>query len=291
MRDADLADADGRVSRERHTLLWQEVTRELGDEQLGFHYAQTGVDDSSLGIVGLLARARETAAAAIEAAVYYWPLVDEDTIATFAVEGNRGTLRWGPSGTKAPWCPAMEDAVVAACVVLARRWTGANVRPIDVRCRRPSPRDPSWSEAFLGCPITFGDDVTAIVFSRDVLDLPLRTRQAEVLPYLDDSAEWLLERIRSGPVIEERVRRAIGRVGADLDRIAHSLGMKRRTMQRRLRDRGVLFEDLVEKHRRDLVRRLLDDRSLSKSQIARAAGFSDVRSLRRALARWGRSSQ
>lgn len=59
-----------------------------------------------------------------------------------------------------------------------------------------------------------------------------------------------------------------------------------RTLQRRLRARGFVYEDLVDGVRREVASRLLQELDTSIADVARAAAYTDPSSFSRAFRRW-----
>jgi len=68
--------------------------------------------------------------------------------------------------------------------------------------------------------------------------------------------------------------------------IAAKLGMSARTLQRRLGDQGVSFQDLVDESQRRLSERLLRQTTYSMLDIAFMTGFSEQSAFTRAFKRW-----
>jgi len=68
--------------------------------------------------------------------------------------------------------------------------------------------------------------------------------------------------------------------------VARALHMSLRTLQRRLRGEDLTFRDVVDSARRQLARTYAKDRSMTGEEIAYLLGFSEPRSLSRAMARW-----
>ena len=66
-----------------------------------------------------------------------------------------------------------------------------------------------------------------------------------------------------------------------VERTARALGCSPRTLQRRLRDAGTAYGELVDRVRAELACRLLDDSSLSVHAIASSLGFADPSSFSR----------
>ena len=67
---------------------------------------------------------------------------------------------------------------------------------------------------------------------------------------------------------------------------AHRVGIPVRTLQRRLRDSGLSYSELVEQTRFELACRLLDKPGAKATDVARALGYTDPSSFSRAFRRW-----
>ena len=79
---------------------------------------------------------------------------------------------------------------------------------------------------------------------------------------------------------------ALPRDEAGLSAAARALGMSTRTLQRRVRERGVVYAGLVDDVRRHLSRKYLADGNLSLGEIAYLLGFSDQAHLTKAFSFW-----
>ena len=78
--------------------------------------------------------------------------------------------------------------------------------------------------------------------------------------------------------------------GAGLNAAARALGMSSRTLQRRLRERDLVYARLVDEVRRRLSSKYLADANLSLGEIAYLLGYSQSSAFNRAYRRWtGRS--
>jgi AraC-like DNA-binding protein len=73
---------------------------------------------------------------------------------------------------------------------------------------------------------------------------------------------------------------------ADLSAVARALGQHPRTLQRRLRAEGAVFEELRDAARKAWVRQLLEQPNLSLGHIAELLGYADQSVLTRACQRW-----
>jgi AraC-like DNA-binding protein len=71
-----------------------------------------------------------------------------------------------------------------------------------------------------------------------------------------------------------------------IDHIAAVIGLGSRTLQRRLRGRGMDYSELVAATRLALARKLLDDRAIAVTDIAQELGYSDAANFTRAFRKW-----
>ncbi|PWK85587.1 AraC-like DNA-binding protein [Lentzea atacamensis] len=177
----------------------------------------------------------------------------------------------------------------ASVVTVTRHALGPEFRPRHVDFTFPAPPDTTPYAEVFGCPVRFSAARNGLVFpaawvrtempGRDpvtfeslvtLLDGQLasrRTRQ-ELLEVLEISIAQSLPDV---PTFAEQARR-------------HATG--ERTLRRRLAECGTTYEALVDGVRRERVELLLRRPDATLTDIARQAGFSDVRALRRAIRRW-----
>lgn len=92
------------------------------------------------------------------------------------------------------------------------------------------------------------------------------------LPFLDRVRAEIRARLPEGyPHVEE---------------VSQSLGLARRTLQRRLADRGISFSDLVDEVRRTVAGHYAGQRHLPFSDLAALLGYSELSAFSRAFRRW-----
>jgi AraC-like DNA-binding protein len=90
--------------------------------------------------------------------------------------------------------------------------------------------------------------------------------------------------------VADRVRGALvdlmpsGRTGAE--DVALALGISRSTLQRRLRDEGTSYQDVLDATRRDMATRYLAKTTLRADEIASVLAYRDANSFSRSFRRW-----
>lgn len=153
------------------------------------------------------------------------------------------------------------------------------------------PRDEAHPELarVLGLEPRFGEDYDALVFPREILDLPLRTTDrlaSDVLDRTFQDLERRVTRVSLPTRVLEALRGALSRGDARLDCVAKTLGLSGRTLQRRLEAEGSSFHTLLEQCRKEQALVLLGDRDLPVKAVSHALGYADPSVFFRAFRRW-----
>ena len=286
--DVDLSQRDLRVPAHLDEAIWQAADRALGDDDLGIHLAESGVSAASFGVVGYLVRASTTVGEALARAQQFHRLVkDRGRLELVATPSGVAVID-APEVDRTQWPRAIAELSIANYVHLARTWTGRPFVPREVRFQHARPRDTRELERFFGCKLRFDQRDNALVVSREALDTPFATSEPELGAYLESTAAARLAQLPAPSLLDE-VRAAIGdelRHGeVDIERVARRVGVTPRSLQRRLRDEGTSYRELVDaiRHRRavDLIQR-----GVPFGDIAEHLGFSEARAFRRAFRRW-----
>ena len=127
---------------------------------------------------------------------------------------------------------------------------------------------------------------------RKAAGLPSKLIQRRILmhQYLERHAAAVAERLPTQGDVSARVRRLVTdllRGGEPTPaRVAKSLGLSERTLQRRLREEGTTLARIVEATRRELSEHYLTEPSVSAFEVAFLIGYSEPSAFHRAFRRW-----
>lgn len=286
--DVDLSHHDLRVPVHLDDAIWQAADDALGDDDLGIHLAETGVSAASFGVVGYLVRASTTVGEALVRSQQFHRLVKDRGRLEVVVSPAGATVIDAPEIDRAVWPRAIAELSIANYLHLARAWTGARIVPREVRFQHARPRDTRELERFFGCKLRFDQRDNALVLAREVLALPFTTAEPALGSYLEAAAAARLDQLPAPSLVDE-VRGAIDdelRNGdVDIERVARRVGATPRSLQRRLRDEGTSYRELVDTIRHKRAVDLLQ-RGVPFGDIAERLGFSEARAFRRAFRRW-----
>jgi AraC-like DNA-binding protein len=181
------------------------------------------------------------------------------------------------------------DMVLSWILTVGQRGTDGQVTPLRLELTRPARQRESLERHF-GCRVRFKADRDALVFRSSDLDLPFVTHNEELLKMIRTQLDSELEAGNTGQNIGEQVKDALRRSLAGkrptLQDVAQELGLGARTLQRRLADGGISFQQLVEDTRRELARYYLKQSKVELNEAAFLLGFEDANSFFRAFQGW-----
>ncbi|MDC3983018.1 AraC family transcriptional regulator [Polyangium jinanense] len=286
--ETDLVDPDLRVPMARYVALWRIAAPRFPKGSLGLTFgASFELDHGNL--LTYMAAHAATLGEAVLQADRYRHLVHEMLLPALDLEGGDACLRrvLHPSIGR---IGAMAESIAATWVKSLSIYVGEAFRPREIWFQHPAPRDlRPYDEAF-GCPVRFEMPETRMITDREELERPLRLANPRLRAYLEEQARIQLDSLPHENGLADRVRRLLVeelRGGApSQDHIARRLALSPRTLQRRLKDEGVVFNDLLDEQRRALCDRYLQDRSLSIQEIAFLLGYTERSSFYRAFRRW-----
>jgi AraC-like DNA-binding protein len=86
--------------------------------------------------------------------------------------------------------------------------------------------------------------------------------------------------------VEALVERQLANGGCDLVQVAGMLGLHQRTLQRRLREQGAFFEEIVDRLRRRRAEEFLALSTIPLAEVASLLGYSEQSSFIRVCKRW-----
>lgn len=185
------------------------------------------------------------------------------------------------------------DLCFAWVVNIARRGTGGLVRPQRIELRGATRHRPMYQKHF-GCPVKFDARQNAIVFATADLDRPFLTHNAELLTIVAPQLEAELKQAQASSATSEQVKGVLKRLLAGkrpgIEDVARELGLSSRTLQRRLLDEGLTFQQVVQEARRELARHYLLYSQLELNQTGYLLGYEDAHSFFRAFQQWEGSS-
>jgi AraC-like DNA-binding protein len=198
---------------------------------------------------------------------------------------------WANRGDPAevPVAAVAVDMAIALLLDMCRMNAGAALRPVAVSLRRKTPESTAPYERFFGCAVRFGAAENFFLLAREDADALLPSSNKQLATVFDTMLGAELAMLDKSDVVA-RCRAAVleyltsGEVSEE--DTAKQLHMSPRTLQRKLAEARLTYQQLVDDTRKDLALRYIDDAKRSLGDITFALGFSQPSAFTRAFKRW-----
>jgi AraC-like DNA-binding protein len=281
-----------RVSYRQGSAVIRRAVELTGDERLGLKVG-AAQHLTAWGLLGFALMADDTLRHAIGTGVRYQNLSGAMVVwSAGAGEGDDAFVLRADLPD-----PAMDPVVAsflieeafASVVTLSRLAVSPDFAPKVVEFSFPPPRPYDPFVALFGCPVRFDAPANRLVIDRAWARTRMPGRDpvsyASTLQMLDAQMASRRDQQDLLEVLEISVAQSLP-VAPSFGEQARRHATSERTLRRRLAECGTTYEALVEGVRRERVEQLLLRPELTLRDIARRAGFSDERALRRAVRRW-----
>lgn len=288
-----LKQTEARISGEQFQAFIHHLLQQSGDPLFGLKSSEY-VQPGSYSVLGYIVMSCATLGEAIERIQPYEKLVGDMGITTLEPEGDCILVRWHCAYPQPQVRAQMIDNVLASWVTYAR-WLchDPGATPIEIRfehsLRQPEHR--AHYERLFGCPLKFDQPQSAILISPEHMELPLRQPDQALRRTLEDHAQsQILTLADTDANLVIRVRNTIRhllRAGvSNMDLVAEKLHITPRTLQRRLKQQGLSYQQLRDEIRLELAEDYLLNTNLSIAEIATLLGFAEPRSFHRSFKGW-----
>jgi AraC-like DNA-binding protein len=290
---AVVSQAEGFIPTAAFALMLEEAARASGDGCFGLHFGER-FEPKDIGALTYVVLNSPTVGAAMQDAVRYMRIHNRGATVWLAAEGRHGHLRYTLDGSDVASRRHHSEFSMTVALQVLRVIAGAHWTPHEVQFAHDAPEDTSEHVRVFGREPRFARPFNAIVFEQDLLERPVEIADARLYRVLKQHAERVLTETPSGTDLHTAVTRTIAeRMGhgpPNLAHVARALSMSARTLERRLREQGLAFRELVSEMRRRLAIEYMADGERTLAEIAFLLGYSEVTAFNRAFKRWAGAS-
>jgi AraC-like DNA-binding protein len=282
-----LFDDRTRITLDQATKLVQELWRLTGDEMVGL-----GIEPAPRGTFRMICLA------VISAPDIGTVLRRFEEFSRIVPSMPTFTVETGPTTTRVTYDhdPEYDPAhfITDIMMSVALRffgWLAGRRLPIEsVELPYPLPEGAEDYDLVFGSLVTFDQPAAAIVFSNEMLTLPVVQDEASLEEWLRNSPADLLMLKDYGTTVADQVRRILERgLRGDWptpDEAAAQLSMSTQNMRRLLREEGTSVTKIREDLLRDAAVTALVRGDETVAQLAERLGFSEPSAFHRAFRRW-----
>jgi AraC-like DNA-binding protein len=287
----DLDDRDARLPEAACAGYFDRAADRLGDPALGLHVGES-IRPGHYGVLGYVAMNCATLGEALSRLNRYQALVLDIGPMGVQMKADELLLSWNPD-TERPF-RQLAEFNLAGLVTFARWISGRADAPRRLELNYPAPCELGEHRRIFGCELRFDQPRYAIVLPQAWLQQPLIQPDPVMRQLMVSLAEKQMLGLSRGEDVLAQARNLIARRLSEgeltLDLLAGQLGMRPRTLQRKLQDAGLSFTQLQDNVRRELAERYLADPGLDLNDLAFLLGFSEQSAFQRAFKRWSGES-
>ena len=237
---------------------------------------------ASLGPIGMLASAQATFRDAVAVLCRFTELPGQRMRVSISVEDGSASVRLRPKSSQCGRAAHAAELALGVALRVCQGLLGPDWRPRHTGFIAEKPVDVGPYEALFG-DVSFGHAISIMTFDPADLDRPLATANKSLAKLV---SHYLNELASPAPApfedeVRELVTALMPRGLCSIERVAQHLGVDRRTIHRRLAQRGASFTGLVFEIRRAIVEDELRAKGRPLAAVAAAAGLSDKSSFSR----------
>lgn len=238
-----------------------------------------------LGPVAVLIRNAETVSGAIEGVCRYLYRSAPPDIATLERRHGMAVYTLQIALRQLAYREQTIEKGLGVTLATFRLMIGEDFVPLRVTMQHHPMSSPERYREFFGCPVEFGAQVNGFYFPVDLLDRPIRGRDAAALALAENYLAQSGPNLPLVDYVRETIHRLMKVDHAALIPVADAMAFHPRVLQRRLAEVGTSFEAILDDVRRRMSWQL-SATGLQVSQIAARLGYSEQSSYTRACRRW-----
>lgn len=280
------------ISRKQFNDLWLNACHLSGDPLFGLHLGES-LQLAALGIVGEIVKSSTTVGQAVEHAVALTPLITDLFGMTVERDADTFTLRLIPDDQHRAASPfafgQMADFFLVFAVHELDGLILARIRP--ERVTMPfADRAARELERVLRCPPTFAEYNYAITFDQKYWDLPILTANYALQESLLQKINAELPGKLASDSWQDKVQQYLLKNAylgiVPLEEIAANFNVSPRSLQRKLKDERVTYQELADDVRKSLALHYLETGGYYAKEISYMLGYNELSAFSRAFKRW-----
>ncbi|WP_420149660.1 AraC family transcriptional regulator [Spirosoma sp.] len=272
--------------------LWQNASQLSNDPLFGLHFGES-MQLAALGIVGQIIQTSKTVGEALTHAADFIQLLTN--LFDMEVSGNDRTfsIQFNPYPDRAAESPfALRQMLDLAMVFVLHETDGLVLKrikpdsvmiPYDVT-------DRVEYERVLRCQLTENSTEYVLIFDGCYWDEPILTANYELQQILLQKASSLLNTFGANQLLNERILNyliANAYLGIpSLEEIAANFNTSSRSLQRKLQEEGVTYQQLADSIRKSLAVHYLESGKYPIKEISYLLGYNELSAFSRAFKRW-----
>ncbi len=289
----ELSQEDCRFGQDIYNAVIESAMEKTGDPLFGLH----GGEHLNLAAAGLINQIAQTSATVRQALEYCCEFANLGCSALPTELHRMGTdykLTLRPVKEWADQSKVSVEQTVYGYLAFTVREFQSITRnthvPKEVWLTCEAPPEPADVERVVGCAVRFEREENAIIFDEKHIESPVVTSDFALLRILVSHAEEKERSLRNELGFYSQVKRAVVNLVKpefpSIEQIAAHLNMSVRTFQRKLKEDGHTYKQLIDELRKEFAMNYLKKDELSISEVAYLLDYADASAFVRSFKRW-----
>jgi AraC-like DNA-binding protein len=239
------------------------------------------------GMLGLLIEKSPDLRSALNESIRYFHLHTPAAAVELEEGGDLALLKYRVlvdlTSTKQP-----VDLTIGTMNNCLRLLNGRNWKARSIYLSHSPAGDRAIYRRILGAPITYDHELNAVVFDRQLLDVPMKEHNPTLQRVLKRQVEMESREAVTDitGVVRKMIHNRLPFSDCSLEVVAKQLAVSPRTLQYRLSEQATTFKQLVDEVRRGIAQQQLQQSHVPISQLCDLLGYSDQTAFSRAFKRW-----
>jgi AraC-like DNA-binding protein len=275
--------------------LWQAAIEETKNPLIGLQIGERA-NFESIGIVGFTLQNSPNLYTALERGVYYNNLYSSMVEIRLQNEAGLISVIFVPSPLFLTGFPLAArqsvESSMSFVVSALRKLSGKNITPLLISFVFSTPLTlhlKEYEKYFTG-KIVFRENQNSLLFLAKDLQTAVLSYNKELFMVLDEQAERMLKVYENKLTYREKVKHSTLRLlesnYVSIEQVANELHLSVRTLQRKLKEEGSSFLEIIDELHKETSISYLKENRLSVSEIAYLLGYAEVGVFTRAFKRW-----
>ncbi|WP_455211617.1 AraC family transcriptional regulator [Kaarinaea lacus] len=283
-----LKDNNARYSTQQMQQLWRTAVELTGDPTFGIKVASYW-HPTTFHALGYSWMASGSLKEAMERAVRYSKVVSDLVQLYFDYVNGAYKFSIGLQIQDTQLVSESIDASAAVFVNMVRLVYGDEIHPILVTLPRAKPAAAKEFSEFFNAPIEYDSHETALFYIDEQVEKSLPTGNVELAHANDKIVKDYLSHLDKTNVSMQVKSKIVDLLSSGMvteQDMAEALHVSLRSLQRKLREEGTSYKEILEGTRKELATKYIQNSRLSISEISFLLGFSEISNFSRAFKRW-----
>ncbi len=285
-----LSDPLNEIGLNQYCNLFNEAAIQTQCEIFGLRFG-ANFKINSLGPIGYIASNSPTLSAALTNFVKYFPAHQDNSL--LSITQNQDVLQLNYEILDPLIDNKRQDAELSIGIFcdIFRHCIGSRWAPLEIHLAHPCHSENSKEyESVFKCPVLFNQPSNTIVFDRNDLSAIMPDSDPLLFSIIES---MLLKRkeLKASPEdlvseITQHIKIKLSESVPTLAQIANSFSLSSACLQRKLKEQGVCYNDLLKVVRQELAIKYVSDTQMQLTEAAFVLGYSELSAFSRAFRTW-----